>query len=383
MNPLPVIKTPAPHPMIVEGKIVKRVKEGYPLYTLSQLMQLEDSPDRWILRDMIPRAGRTVAYGIGGDFKTTTLLDLALSIASAGQMLESIPLQCYGPVIVLSTEGDIYANRDRFLYYIKSRNLHPDNVQIAFGQRRLRLDLAEGFSVLEQMVQAIRPIFILLDPYVSFFSGDENSTRDASMFVEHLDDLIQRYRVSVCLIHHSNKVGAMRGSTVIQGWADSILKFEVKRGVHLPGVPRKVDILSVKGEKQRNGRMGQLFSAVPVIDSDAQMTRLAYYMDKNTTEVVVTFLRMEVYKYLRKCPQGTGLLKKDLCKLFSVGNDKMTMALDQLEAVKLISQDAPLNRNGRAYLGYRAAPGGAKVDAVKAMLKLSEDNAQLLVPINE
>lgn len=384
--PAPALPTPQGPPGPVTSQVIAETKKkqednSYPLYTLEDMMKLKDDPNRWIIPHMIPRAGRTLVYGIGGGFKTSILMDLAIAIASAGKLMEQINVERPGPVLMFSTEGDIYANKDRLLYYLKARNLHPKNVQLHYGQRRFRVDRPEGVALLEQMILAIRPIFIMLDPYISFFSGNENSTEDANKFTEGLDTLIQKYRVSVAVIHHANKMGAIRGSTVLHSWADSVLKFSTNKGVELPGIPnRPVDIVTVEGEKQRNGKEGKLFSAVPFIDEELQMTTFALFKDAKGTDVIVTYLRQAIYKYL-KAAHGFGFLKRDLCNAFSVGNEKVTAALAPLLSSGLVDQQGSTVSNGRVYAAYRAVPGACRVDAVKQILKLSEADAEDMVEL--
>jgi hypothetical protein len=90
--------------------------------------------------------------------------------------MEQIPVEHYGPVVVLSTEGTLQTMKKRMLGHMRTRNVVPNSVQLFLGRRPLFLDMANEFGVLVDLIKKFRPSMVLLDPYASFLSSNENDT---------------------------------------------------------------------------------------------------------------------------------------------------------------------------------------------------------------
>jgi len=357
-----------------------RKNDEYHLYTVTELLELQDDQSRWIVPHMIPRVGRTFVYGRGGEYKSAILFDLCIAVASAGQMLEQFPIQGYGPVILMSTESSIFENRLRLLAHMRSRNLNPEIVKLRYGQSRLKLDKKEGFEKLAAMVDEVQPIMLVLDPYISFMSGAENNANEVAQFTDGLDWLIEKYNLSVVVIHHANKSGELRGSSAIQGWCDALLKFESDRDVKLPTFPHPVRVVHVKGEKQRNGREGLLFSAVPMHNEAAGLITFGIYADAEGSGVVIAYLKQEIYHLLRDT--GAVLTKTDIVNHFACSPDKVDAALMWLHRCGLVcpgNVERSTSADGtrvRVVAGWQALAGDSKVDVARVMLQSQRYDAE-------
>lgn len=365
---------------------VKELPLGYQLYTVHELLALQDTGDRWIVKNMVPWPGRTLVHGYGGTYKSSVFFDLAVAIASDGQLLETFPAQRSGPVLVLSSEGDVFANRDRLLGHIRPRDLDPSTIKLFFGQQALLIDTPEGRNQLIALIEETKPVMVILDPLVSFFSGDENSVREMKLFLHQgLDPLIDKYRIACVVIHHSRKDGEVRGSTAIQGWADSMLRFDVAKGVALPGLPEPVDVVTVECKKQRNGKEGKLFSVVPFIDELTGMTTWGLYNDVQAKGVARVYLKSLLVKMLKQSPAP--LTRTDLRSVIKMPPEQIDEALSDLIAVGLI-EPARLQRSTsadgsrtRSVEGYITRQAPFTVDSVKALLgrnRVSSEDLYLL-----
>ena len=224
--------------------------DPYPIYSVKDLLELKENNDRWIIQDMIPKTGRILVYGRGSSYKSAILFDLCLSVASGMPFLERLPvIRSFGPVLLLSTEGSIYTNRDRLTAYMRSRNLSPETVQLFYGQKPIQIRKPEGLATIRALVKALHPVLTVFDPFVSFYGGNENDSEEMAKFTEGLNEVVQEFETSIVIVHHANKKDDIRGSTVLQGWFDSILRFNVAKGVSIPGLGPKQDIITVKSEK--------------------------------------------------------------------------------------------------------------------------------------
>ena len=356
---------------------MKIQRDPYHLYSVEELLSLRDDKSRWIVPHMIPRVGRSFIYGKGGEYKSAVMFDLCIAIASGGQMLEQFPIEVFGPVILLSTESSIYENRTRLLAHMRARNVNPRDVMLHYGQSRLKLDTKEGAEELIRLVDKVRPVFLVLDPYISFLAGNENSSTEVSLFTDVLDYIIEKFEVSVAVLHHANKSNEIRGSSAIQGWCDAILQFSSDRGVKLPNIATPSRVIHVKGEKQRNGREGLLFSAVPMHDDDTGLITFGIHADADGANVVVAMLKQEIYKQLRQ--SGTVLTKTELVNATGCAPDKGQAAVDWLHRYRLIGpgivkrSTSPDGSRTRAVHGWEAPRGYSKVDVARAMLYAQRD----------
>lgn len=359
--------------------------EPYRLFSMTDLMEIEDDPNRWIVHNMIPYPGKILIYGKGGDYKTTMMLDLALAVASGGQLMQQFPVQKQGPVIVLSAEGSILTMKDRIFSHLRPRNINPTEIPFFFGKDEFQIDTEPGAQLLENMIMQLKPIFVLIDPFVSFFDGDENSVKDVRKFLRPLNRIMRKcekrkHPVSIAIIHHSGKSGDMRGSSALHGWADSVLKSDVARDVKLPGLPdgSSVHVVSVDCKKQRDGRDGRVFTAVPFIDNELKMTTFGIYHDVEAKNVVDVFFRLNVLKTLRAAPDP--LTKTQLKDLLACSAEKVSEALFILKTAHLVqessvrrstSEDGSRGRNVDAW----AASKSSVLDDVQAIIDAAKKKA--------
>jgi hypothetical protein len=359
----------------------------YKLYSVKDLLELKDDPDKWIIKNMIPRMGRVLVYGRGGDYKSAVIFDLCVAVASGGQLLEQMSvINLYGGVVLLSTEGSIYSNRDRLLGYMRSRNVVPDAVRLHYGQQPLELRRPEDIKVLRAMVEIHKPVLVVLDPMVSFYGGNENDTEQMSKFVNGLNSIIADYECAVVIIHHANKKSEMRGSTVLQGWADGVIRFEVQRAVTIKDMPAKsttgqpdrYDIVTVHAEKQRDGQAGCLFSATPFFNEELGMTTFGVFDSEDARGVILAFLKQEILTYLKKT--RAALTKSQVASLFRVGHAKADQALERLWRERLIVPANVVRSTGDGrergdVTAWKAWELGTRVDGARAILRASTENS--------
>lgn len=315
------------------------------------------------------------------------IFDLCISVASGMRFLERLPvIRTFGPVLLLSTEGSIYTNSDRLKAYMRSRNLSPDAVQLFYGQRAIQIRKPEGIATVRALIKTFRPVLTVFDPFVSFYGGNENGSEEMAKFTEGLNEVVQEYETSVLIIHHANKKDDIRGSTVLQGWFDSILRFNVTKGVAIPGMMKKQDIIVVTSEKQRDGATHNdppLFSAVPIFDKNLGMIIFGLYDKADVNGVVLASLKFEVLSYLRRTaatqPLDPVLTRDQLMKTYGVGADRMETVLRWLVADGLVEiwDTARSTGLGRTNIrkGYRASPLGTRIDIAQTVLRAARDGA--------
>jgi hypothetical protein len=77
---------------------------------------------------------------------------------------------------------------------------------------------------------ALRPLLLVLDPFVRLHRVDENASSEVAPLLAYLRELQRRFALAVVLVHHARKgAGAVRGGQALRGsselhaWGDSNL----------------------------------------------------------------------------------------------------------------------------------------------------------------
>jgi hypothetical protein len=350
-------------------------REIYRLYSVEDLVELKDDPSKWIVPNMIPRVGRVIVYGVGSAYKSSVMFDTSIAVASGGALLERMPVvRSFGPVILLSCEGSIYTNRDRLMAFMRSRNVLPSSVRLFYGQQPLELRRDEGANALTRMVELIRPAMVVIDPLVSFFGGNENDTEQVTAFTRRLDKLIQQYEFALVIIHHANKASEIRGSSALQAWTDGLIKLELTRNAEIPSFPEKKDLITVRAEKQRDGEVGCLFSAVPFFDKELRMTTFGVFDTMDAQGVILAHLRNEILKLLRQ--NRAALSKPEIGMGFpGIGAGRIGDAVNWLTDNGLVEHLSP-KESGRTVECWKVSPLGTRIDAVHAILRAVAEHEQ-------
>ena len=366
------------------------------LYTVQELAALEDPGNHWLVPQMVPRIGRTMAWGDGGTFKTTAMLDLAIAVASGGLFLQHYPVDITGPVIVISTEGDIYSARRRVLEHIRARDqshtpeaaqrMRPPlptltDIPLHFGHRPYDFATASDLREFKQELERIKPVMVLLDPLDSFIEGDENSAHQTKPFRRELDSLIDEYEFSLVIIHHAGKEqegkkASARGSSAWRGWVDAYIYFR-KMELDIDG--STYPYFDIYSEKQRDGASNQrVCAAIPIFDSQRRMISFAPIETAGLDSHAIGEAERRILDALwRYDPQP--LTQSDLMKETHLSQGRLKRALSSLRKDGWAIHDAAVMRSTstdgtrtRQVLAWRPLRKTTLTDQAVAILKAQE-----------
>lgn len=325
------------------------------IYDIEALCNLDDNKNIWLLQNTIPRIGRTLVYGHGNTFKTTLVFDLAVAVASGGWLLRQYPIDVHGPVLVVSTESSVYANRDRILRHLRSRDwssaekvkrsqpLLPtnDNVKLHFCQQAFDFGEKADCEEFEQIIKDIKPVLIVLDPLDSFNAGDENSAHDTKKFRRFVDHIIEEYQLAAIIIHHATKDvenPSLRGSSAWRGWADAVLFF-AKKDYVLNG--DQVAGFRVVADKQRDGQTGHIMSVAVTHDNTLQQIVFDPVVETADVEMVgLSHMHKKVYEFLADYGPAT---QNDIIHKLNSNHKKIRHVLESMQADGLIAPAAVVN----------------------------------------
>jgi DNA-binding transcriptional ArsR family regulator len=350
---------------------IKSVGRNHRVYSVPELLKLEDDPNRWIIPGVVPVVGRTIVYGDGGTGKTTIIMDLAIAVASDRRLLKQFPINKTGPVLFISTEGSILDNRDRVMVRLRSHSLDPSTVQFYFCQDSFDMDNDNDVAELTAYIEELKPLIVVCDPLDSFIRGDENSAKETKALRRKFDKLINAYSFSLIVIHHENKAGGIRGSTAWRDWTDTELHITSVEQA-LSGIGQ-VKVITLTAEKVRNGRDGKVLSLVALPASTTGGLEYEFYDGQNAENVVAAWLKQRVYKQLL---DDGALLLKDLAEKLNVAQAKVSSTLSQLEQAKLVDQQGSVLKGSRNLSAWRVTQRMSLVDAAAAILQYQKQRAE-------
>ena len=211
------------------------LKAAKPLETLSlaQLGTLGHDERQLVEGGILPEKGCLV---IGAPYKTgkswlvaQAAVELATGKPFWGTYRVPNPLK----ILLFDAENGpslVHERLDRVANYYGGVN---GNLMVVC-QTGARLDDPGGQARFMVTVQAFGPQVIVLDPLYRYHSADENSEQQMHPVLAFLSEIAELFGTALIVVHHANKAqyngkpapmspDRLRGSTVIPGWATSIL----------------------------------------------------------------------------------------------------------------------------------------------------------------
>ena len=225
----------------VEARIKLEPKPGQPEVILpkpaGQIMeyldvrQIKAQPDPvWAIEDLVNERALGFIFGPPSSLKTFIALDIALSTTAKLASWWGHKINTHGAVIYLCREG-VASLKFRIMAWEKHRKTIADDAPFYLIRKNLNFMKPEDIGVLlatveEIAVKAAVPIAaIFVDTVSRVLPGaKENQQEDMSLFVEACEALQYRFNCMVAGVHHTNKNGGIRGSTVIPGAGDFLIE---------------------------------------------------------------------------------------------------------------------------------------------------------------
>lgn len=176
--------------------------------------------NNYMVKGWLDRNCLSMLYGPSNAGKTFVALDIAMHIA-AGQAWRGLKVNG-GPVLYIAAEGGA-GIRNRLAAIKKDR---PEMADAPFSLLPVGLDLhgqGDALAVCEIMPDD-NPALIVVDTLArSMGMGDENTAKDAAMFVRNCDLIRQASGAHVMVIHHTGKdeERGARGSSALRAAVDN------------------------------------------------------------------------------------------------------------------------------------------------------------------
>jgi hypothetical protein len=208
-------------------------------------------PPAWTIDGILQEAPISLLYGDGASYKSFLALDWALHMARGARR----PVEWYGHAV--KAERTLYvaaegtgglparvrawlARHESTAGEVADFILYPGAVSLldAADVRRL-VKACRRYGFTRLIVDTLRR---------SMPGAEENSAKDVGLVISNLGRIYEDAGVRSLVIHHANKGGGYRGSTVAYDDADNVLKMERDKET-----PEKALEATLKAEKTKDG----------------------------------------------------------------------------------------------------------------------------------
>ena len=203
---------------------------GLPVSRACELADRADQP-QWLIDELWADQAVGILGGEPKCCKSFLALDIAVSVASGTPCLRRFPVRRTGPVLIFPAEDALGVVHQRIEGICNAADILIEALPLfVITAPRLLLDLPQDREHLRETVAAIRPVLLVLDPFIRLHRADENASREISPLLGYLRELQREFQTAVLLVHHVRKGSskdrpgqALRGSSDMHGWGDSNL----------------------------------------------------------------------------------------------------------------------------------------------------------------
>jgi hypothetical protein len=206
----------------------------FPYLDVDQIMAMPDPV--WLIDEIINEQSLGFIFGPPGSLKTFMALDVVLSIAAKLAEWWGRKINQHGAVIYLCREGT-----RSLKFRIKAWELHRQapvsGIPFYLIEKTINFmnggDVGILLATIETIVaKAGAPVAaVVVDTVSRVLPGArENLQEDMSLFVGACEAVQQRFGCVVIGVHHTNYAGGIRGSTVIPGAGDFLIKTQREPG---------------------------------------------------------------------------------------------------------------------------------------------------------
>ena len=186
---------------------------------------------RWLIEDLWADEAVGIVGGEPKCGKSFLALDMLVAVAAGVPCLRRFPPARRGPVLLYAAEDALHLVRTRLEGICRAARITLADLPIhVITAPTLRLDVAADREQLQATIATLRPILLVLDPFVRLHRIDENASSEVAPVLAYLRELQRRFALAVVVVHHARKGGhavragqALRGSSDFHAWGDSNL----------------------------------------------------------------------------------------------------------------------------------------------------------------
>lgn len=133
-------------------------------------------------------------------------LQLALSVATGRPFLEKFGT-VRSRVVIVQTEISDGRYSERLRQMTKQLNIDLQANEVGITSHRLKIDDSESFAALRNVIREDKFKLVILDPFYTLHSKDEDKAKDIAPLLADLRQMIIEEGATCFLIHHQGKYG--------------------------------------------------------------------------------------------------------------------------------------------------------------------------------
>lgn len=171
---------------------------------------------------------------IGGEpksYKTFAAMSLAVAVASGKPCFGHYVVKRQGPVVLYAAEDSLALVKDRIAGISTAMEADFATLDLhVVTTPKFRIDSDVDRKKMEALLQSLKPVLLIMDPFVRLHRVDENSSGEVAGLLSWLRDLQRQYSINIVMVHHARKRAgnerpgqSLRGSSELHAWGDSNL----------------------------------------------------------------------------------------------------------------------------------------------------------------
>ena len=187
---------------------------------------------------------------VGGSpkaLKSWWTLEMALAVATGKKFLGKY--QTHQARVLLVQQESSWAAFQRRVQAVSQRYGNSNELFILSNHALDLVDDAQA-EKLEEEIRRVRPDLVVLDPFASFYSGDENSAKEVGAIVRLLRGWRDTYGTGICVVHHANKSGSenirggekLRGTSALYGSSEATIYLTRKEDEDMTASRVKIEL---------------------------------------------------------------------------------------------------------------------------------------------
>jgi hypothetical protein len=150
-------------------------------------LDAREQQSRWLVDELWAEQAVGIVGGEPKCCKSFLALDLAVAVASGAPALRRFAVQRTGTVLLFAAEDALHVVRARLQGICQIAGVCFDDLDVqVITASSVRLDLETDRARLAETVASVRPVLLVLDPFVRLHRVDENAAADVAPLLAYL-----------------------------------------------------------------------------------------------------------------------------------------------------------------------------------------------------
>jgi hypothetical protein len=202
-------------------------KKGPQAETLQEFLA-HDLPKReTLINPLFGVQEMTMIHGRPKIGKSLATLQIARSLITGHKFLGFETYKQERPILIIQVEIALALMQERARKIFKDI-AGSEKIIIPFQNRNIFLDQKSGREHVSHLIKDYKPVLVILDPYLKFFTDEETAFKNPKAFFDFWQEQIEVNTLSLLFVHHDakfqeGKIGGQKalGATLINASTDN------------------------------------------------------------------------------------------------------------------------------------------------------------------